>query len=176
MQEEQVVLIDGNDTMCGTMEKLQAHREGRLHRAFSVLILNDSGEMLIHQRAFTKYHSGGKWTNACCGHPRPGEDTQQAAERRLMEEMGFTVPLKHLYHFTYKAALQDGLTEYELDHVFMGLYNEPPIPNPDEVNAWRYMPIENIIKEIKAMPEQYSVWFKHIMEAFPTQFKPRLIY
>ncbi|MBU3675759.1 MAG: isopentenyl-diphosphate Delta-isomerase [Chitinophagaceae bacterium] len=176
MTEEQVVLLDTNDEACGTMEKLQAHREGRLHRAFSVLILNEKGEMLIHQRAFTKYHSGGKWTNACCGHPRPGEDTQQAAERRLMEEMGFTVPLKYLYQFTYKAVLDGGLTEYELDHVFMGVYNDAPQPNPDEVNDWRYVPIEQIIKGIKAVPENYSIWFRYIMDAFPTHFKPRMIY
>jgi isopentenyl-diphosphate delta-isomerase len=146
MFEEQVVLINSNDEEIGTMEKLQAHREGLLHRAFSVLILNDAGEMLIHQRALGKYHSAGAWSNACCGHPRPGETTQAAAERRLQEEMGFTVPFKKLYHFTYKTDLGNGLSEHEFDHVFLGVYNNAPLPNPTEVADWRYVSIDRLLQ------------------------------
>jgi isopentenyl-diphosphate delta-isomerase len=170
MFEEQVVLINANDEEVGTMEKLQAHREGLLHRAFSVLILNDAGEMLIHQRALGKYHSAGAWSNACCGHPRPGETTQAAAERRLQEEMGFTVPLKKLYHFTYKTDLGNGLSEHEFDHVFLGVYNNAPVPNPTEVADWRYVSIDRLLQELNMKPEQFSFWFRLIMTEFPIRY------
>jgi isopentenyl-diphosphate delta-isomerase len=170
MFEEQVVLINANDEEVGTMEKLQAHREGLLHRAFSVLILNDAGEMLIHQRALGKYHSAGAWSNACCGHPRPGETTQAAAERRLQEEMGFTVPLKKLYHFTYKTDLGNGLSEHEFDHVFLGVYNNAPLPNPTEVADWRYVSIDRLLQELNMKPEQFSFWFRLIMTEFPIRY------
>ncbi len=170
MNSEEVVLINSNDEAIGTMEKIQAHREGLLHRAFSVLILNDIGEMLIHQRAPEKYHSGGAWSNACCGHPRPGETSQQAAERRLHEEMGFTVPLKKLYHFTYRTDLGNGLTEHEFDHVYLGVYNDIPVPNPNEVAAWRYVSIDRLQQELKMQPEQFSFWFRLIMSEFPLRY------
>ena len=170
MNSEEVVLINSNDEAIGTMEKIQAHREGLLHRAFSVLILNDIGEMLIHQRAPEKYHSGGVWSNACCGHPRPGETSQQAAERRLHEEMGFTVPLKKLYHFIYKTDLGNGLTEHEFDHVYLGVYNDIPVPNPNEVAAWRYVSIDRLQQELKMQPEQFSFWFRLIMSEFPLRY------
>ena len=170
MNSEEVVLINSNDEAIGTMEKIQAHREGLLHRAFSVLILNDIGEMLIHQRTPEKYHSGGAWSNACCGHPRPGESSQQAAERRLHEEMGFTVPLKKLYHFTYRTDLGNGLTEHEFDHVYLGVYNDIPVPNPNEVAAWRYVSIDRLQQELKMQPEQFSFWFRLIMSEFPLRY------
>lgn len=170
MNTEEIVLINSNDEAIGSMEKLQVHREGLLHRAFSVLILNEVGDMLIQRRAFEKYHSGGAWSNACCGHPRPGESTQAAAERRLQEEMGFSVPLKKLYHFTYKADLGNGLTEHEFDHVFLGVYNNAPSPNPNEVAEWRYVPIEQLQQELKLQTEAFSFWFRLIMAEFPLRY------
>ena len=170
MNTEEVVLINSNDEAIGSMEKLQVHQEGLLHRAFSVLILNDIGDMLIQRRAFEKYHSGGAWSNACCGHPRPGESTQAAAERRLQEEMGFTVPLKKLYHFTYKADLGNGLTEHEFDHVFLGVYNDEPLPNPNEVADWRYVSIDRLQQELKINTEDFSFWFRLIMAEFPLRY------
>ena len=120
---EEVVLVDEQDKPVGVMEKMQAHREGKLHRAFSVFIFNDKGEMLLQQRAFNKYHSAGLWTNACCSHPKPNETTETAAARRLNEELGFKTSLEKLFDFTYKASFENGLTEYEFDHVFSGIYN-----------------------------------------------------
>lgn len=170
MKSEEIVLIDCNDEPIGSMEKLQAHQEGLLHRAFSVLILNELGDMLIQRRAFEKYHSGGAWSNACCGHPRPGETTQAAAERRLQEEMGFSVPLKKLYHFTYKTDLGNGLTEHEFDHVFLGVYNDDPVPNPNEVAEWRYVSIDRLQQELKMQADQFSFWFRLIMAEFPLRY------
>lgn len=170
MPPEEVILVSTNDTNIGTMEKLQAHRDGLLHRAFSVLILNEQGNMLIHQRALNKYHSAGAWSNACCGHPRPGETTQAAAERRLYEEMGFTVPLKKLYHFTYRTELGNGLIEHEFDHVFLGFYNETPFPNPNEVANWKFVSINYLQQQLKINPEQFSFWFHLIMNEFPSRY------
>src|SRR5688572_19216713 len=118
------------------MEKMEAHEKGLLHRAFSVFIFNDKGEMLLQQRALNKYHSGGLWTNACCSHPRPGEDTLQAAKRRLQEEMGIETPLTLKTSFTYKTAFENGLTEHEFDHIFTGTFNGEPNINSTEVNSY----------------------------------------
>src|SRR5690554_3563304 len=161
-----VVLVDKNDQVLGTMEKLKAHEEGRLHRAFSVLIFNDKNEMLIHQRAHDKYHCGGMWTNACCSHPRLNETPKEAAVRRLKEEMGFTTQLTYLGQFIYKAEFKNGLIENELDHVFVGWYNGIPVPNPEEVEDYRYIRIEDLKEEIKNKPQKHTVWFKMIVENF----------
>jgi len=120
---EQVILVNEQDEQVGIMEKMQAHREGKLHRAFSVFIFNNKREMLLQQRALNKYHSGGLWTNACCSHPKPNESTEAAAKRRLKEELGFETTLEKNFDFTYKADFENGLTEYEFDHVFSGVYN-----------------------------------------------------
>src|SRR5690349_7536217 len=122
MEEESVVLVDESDGELGTMGKMQAHLEGRLHRAISIFLFNDHGQMLLQQRAFSKYHSGGLWTNTCCSHPRLGESNANAAHRRLFEEMGIRSELGHAFHFTYKAALDKGLSEHEFDHVFIGKF------------------------------------------------------
>jgi isopentenyl-diphosphate delta-isomerase len=159
-----VVLVDAQDRPLGTMEKMQAHREARLHRAFSVLILNTQGEMLIHRRALGKYHSGGLWTNACCSHPMPGEDVEAAAHRRLQEEMGFDCPLRKAFSFRYEAALDQGLSEHELDHVFVGTFDGQPQPDPEEVMDWRFVPIEALRGSMHEAPEHYTEWFKIIME------------
>src|ERR1700739_185125 len=117
---EQVILVDNSDQPVGVMEKMEAHRQALLHRAFSVFIFNSRGEMLLQQRAPEKYHSGGLWTNACCSHPRPGEDSRGGAGRRLREELGFTTELEKLFEFTYRTDYANGLTEFEFDHVFVG--------------------------------------------------------
>lgn len=157
---EYVVLVDENDKETGLMEKMEAHREGFLHRAFSVFIFNDKGEMLIHQRALSKYHSPGLWTNACCSHPRHGEKPADAAHRRLMEEMGFDCDITPAFTFTYKAPVGQGLTEHEFDHVFTGTFNHIPRPNPDEVAAWKWVEIEALEKEMFLNPDVFTVWFR----------------
>jgi len=126
----QVILVDKNDNPIGTEEKLQAHKDAKLHRCFSILIFNSDGKMMIHQRQKGKYHCGGLWTNACCSHPRPGECTLDAAHRRLVEEMGFDTELEELFSFTYKAEFPNGLAEHEFDHVFKGVFNGTPKPDP----------------------------------------------
>ena len=157
---ERVILVDKDDTPQGTMEKMEAHEKGVLHRAFSVFIFNSNGEMLLQQRAFSKYHSGGLWTNTCCSHPREGEATIEAAHRRLQEEMGFDCEIKKAFDFIYKKELDKGLTEHELDHVFIGEFEGGFCFNPEEVNAAVYMPVKDVLNEVEQAPENYTEWFK----------------
>lgn len=163
-QTEYVVLVDEQDNETGVMEKLQAHREELLHRAFSVFIFNSKNELLLQQRAAGKYHSAGLWTNACCSHPRPGENTKDAAIRRLKEEMGISCELKEAFSFIYKAELEHGLTEYEFDHVFTGVTDALPAPDTSEVADWKYVKPEELEAELKKYPEQYTAWFRICME------------
>lgn len=162
--EEFVILVDEHDRETGRMEKMEAHRQGVLHRAFSVFIFNSAGEWLLQQRATGKYHSGGLWTNSCCSHPRPGETVADAALRRLGEEMGIAAPLTHRFQFIYKAALDHGLTEHELDHVFTGQFDGTPVLSPDEAMAWKWMSAAEIRAAIAANPEQFTVWFREVFE------------
>ena len=136
---EEVVLVDSDDNFLGTMEKMEAHKKGTLHRAFSVYLVNNKGEFLLQRRASSKYHSAGLWTNTCCSHPRLNETTLAAAERRLDEEMGIFTSLTHLFHFIYRVDFDNALTEHELDHVYLGTFNGEPNPNPEEVSKWKYM-------------------------------------
>jgi isopentenyl-diphosphate Delta-isomerase len=159
--EERVILVDEQDKQVGTEEKLKAHEKGLLHRAFSIFIFNSQGEMLIHQRAKTKYHSGGLWTNACCSHPREGETVEQAAHRRLQEEFGFDCPLKEVFSFTYKAELDQGLTEHEFDHVLVGQYDGPiEKPNPEEIDNWCYIRMQDLQDELGDRGHLFTAWFK----------------
>ena len=159
--EERVILVNGQDVQIGTEEKMKAHELGLLHRAFSIFIFNSAGEMLLHERAKTKYHSGGLWTNACCSHPRENESIEAAAHRRLQEEFGFDCPLKELFSFTYKAELDKGLTEHEFDHVLIGTYDGPiEKPNPAEIDNWCFIKIKDLIDELKDRPELFTAWFK----------------
>ena len=160
---EEVVLVDENDKVLGTKEKIQAHQEGLLHRAFSVLIFNEKNEMLIHKRAADKYHCGGLWTNACCSHPRLNEATIDAAKRRLTEEMGFTCDLKYIDSFIYKVSLNNGLTEHEFDHLYVGKYTGLIEANPKEVEGWKHVSLKEIKKDIEKQPEIYTFWFKNII-------------
>jgi isopentenyl-diphosphate delta-isomerase len=160
MQNEEVILVDENDRPLGTMEKMEAHREARLHRAFSVFIFNRKGEMLLQQRASHKYHSAGLWTNACCSHPRPGEDTKEAATRRLQEELGFTTSLEKSFDFTYRSEFENGLTEFEFDHVFIGIYDQAIHPNRDEVSDYCFKTPDEIRAGLESYPGRYSSWFQ----------------
>ncbi len=161
-----MLLVNEQDEILGTMPKMEAHRKGVLHRAFSVFILNDDGEIMLQQRAGDKYHSPLLWTNTCCSHQRQGETNIQAGTRRLQEEMGFTAELKELFSFVYKAPFDNGLTEHELDHVMVGFYNQPPLLNPDEVANWKWARPEDIKSDIEVNPGQYTAWFKIIFERF----------
>ena len=162
--EEKVILVDVHDQSIGEMEKMEAHLSGHMHRAISVLVFNDRHEMLLQQRAFSKYHTPGLWTNTCCSHPRPGETTEDAASRRLMEEMGIECKLTKGFDFIYKASFENGLIEHELDHVYIGIYNDDPIINIEEAHAFRWVSMVELKKDIAAFPEKYTIWFRLIME------------
>lgn len=160
--EEKVILVDDQDRAIGTMEKLKAHREGILHRAISVFLFDEQGRLLIHQRAAHKYHSANLWTNTCCSHPRPGEHVLDAAHRRLNEEMGMEADLSFAFSFCYRAAFDNGLTEHEFDHVFVGRCSDLPSPDPAEVAAYRWLNRSDIELDIAAQPDSYTEWFKLI--------------
>lgn len=162
--KEEVILVDEFDTAIGTMEKMEAHEKGRLHRAFSVFIFNSRGQMLLQRRALDKYHSGGLWTNTCCSHPRPGEDTKAAAERRLREEMGLQLTLQAKTSFVYRASFANSLTEHEFDHVFTGHTDNDPLINRDEVESYKWLFSDDIKAEMKLQPDNFTVWFKIAME------------
>jgi isopentenyl-diphosphate delta-isomerase len=163
---EQVLLVDENDQEIGIMEKMQAHREGLLHRAFSVLIFNSKNELLLQKRAVKKYHSGGLWTNTCCSHPRPEEQIVTAANRRLKEEMGIQAELNPLFHFIYKTELDNDMIEHELDHVLIGISDSLPNLNPEEAEDYRFISLAELNKEIKAFPDNFTVWFKIIIQHY----------
>jgi isopentenyl-diphosphate delta-isomerase len=158
--EQTLILVNENDEQTGTMEKLEAHRKALLHRAFSVFIFNSGSEMLLQRRAMGKYHSEGLWTNACCSHPRPREELVQSAIRRLREEMGITTDLKEIFQFTYRHRFENGLTEYEYDHVILGSYDGQVFPDENEVMDYAFKKMEEIEKELLEKPEIYSVWFR----------------
>lgn len=163
--KELMVLVDEDDREIGLEGKLAAHRSGALHRAFSVIVWDRAGRQLIQKRARSKYHSGGLWTNACCGHPRPGEDVAAAARRRLEEEMGFACPLEGLGTILYRAELDGGMSEHELVHVFRGIYEGAVAPDPAEVEDYRWARLEALYADIAADPEAFSVWFRQYVAA-----------
>jgi isopentenyl-diphosphate Delta-isomerase len=154
-----IILVNEQDEQVGTMEKMEVHRKALLHRAFSVFIFNSRGEMLLQQRATRKYHSAGLWTNACCSHPKPGEDTLAAAKKRLQEEMGFSAELSKIFEFTYRTDFDNGLTEYEFDHVFAGVYEGPIKPDPDEAADFCYKSMEAIRESLQMHSNKYTTWF-----------------
>ena len=166
MQTEQVILVDQNDAPLGTMEKMEAHEKGVLHRAISVFVFNEKNELMLQQRAWHKYHSPGLWTNTCCSHQRMGEDSVSAGRRRLREEMGFEVPLEFKVSFIYKAPFDNGLTEHELDHVLVGHFEGEPKINSEEVASWKWMPMDELIQDMAEHPDQYTVWFKIIFDKY----------
>jgi isopentenyl-diphosphate Delta-isomerase len=160
---EHVILVDEADHETGTMEKMEAHRKGVLHRAFSILLFNSKGELLLQKRSSKKYHSGGLWTNTCCSHPNPGESIAQAANRKLKQEMGIDLYPEFAFKFIYKTSLDHELIEFEYDHVLLGQFDGQPDSNPDEVEDWKFMDIGSIKKEIETNPEWYTYWFKVIV-------------
>lgn len=159
-QEQMLVLVDEQDQPIGTMEKMEAHRKAMLHRAFSVFLFNSKGEMLLQRRSLKKYHSGGLWTNTCCSHPYPDETPQQAASRRIKEELGFEASVSPAFHFIYKAELDNDLTEYEYDHVLLGQYDGPVYPNEDEVGDYCYKSMKELKDNLASHPLKYTAWFR----------------
>lgn len=160
MMEEQIILVDEKDNEIGTMEKQEAHLKGKLHRAISVFIFNTKGDLLLQQRAISKYHSGGLWSNACCTHPRKGESVKDAAKRRLIEEMGMKCELNFRFSFLYRAELANGLIEHEFDHVYFGVSDDEPILNPAEAESFKYENIYNLINNVEKNGSEYTEWFK----------------
>lgn len=171
--EERVLLVDSENISVGTMGKMEAHQKGLLHRAFSIYLFNAKNELLLQKRAKIKYHSGGLWTNTCCGHPRPQEEITSAAKRRLMEEMGIESSLTELTQLTYKTTLENGLIEHEYLHVFVGSYNGALVPNPLEVEEWKWQNPEVILRDLETHPSAYTKWFNIV---FPTLKPYELIY
>lgn len=161
---EQIILVSEKDEPVGVLEKMETHRKGLLHRAFSLFVRNSEGKFLLQKRAKTKHHSGGLWTNTCCGHPRTGEETLAAAHRRLGEEMGFDCPLEGSFVFHYTTELDHGLKENEIDHVFLGTFDGEPKINPEEADGYAWVSRDEIEKGVAKHPEQYTYWFKAAME------------
>jgi isopentenyl-diphosphate delta-isomerase len=160
MRKQEVILVTTQDEAIGVMEKMEAHQKGLLHRAFSVFVFDKKGRMLLQQRAAQKYHGGLLWTNACCSHPFPNEKTEDAAERRVHEELGFTLPLKKIFDFTYKAAVENDLIEHEYDHVFAGEYEGEIRPNSEEVAAYAYHSMGEIRYLLEEQPLSFTTWFR----------------
>ena len=160
---EHVILVDEFDNVVGTMEKLEAHQKGILHRAFSILLFNSKGEVLLQKRSSAKYHSGGLWTNTCCSHPLPEERIEDATRRKLQQEMGIEAAMEFSFKFIYNAQLDKNLIEHEYDHVFTGTFDGTPILNRDEVEEWKFMDLKSLQNDIQQNPELYTYWFKLIL-------------
>jgi isopentenyl-diphosphate delta-isomerase len=158
--DNDVILVNRFDLEIGSMEKLKAHQEGALHRAFSIFLFNDKGQMLMQRRALSKYHSPGLWTNTCCSHPAPGESLMNAASRRLKMEMGMKSVLEYQFEFYYKSGYENGLIEHEIDHVLFGVSEEQPLLNTEEACDWKYMSIEQVQNDLEINPENYTTWFR----------------
>ncbi len=170
-QTKFLVLVDKDDKPWGKMEKMEVHQLGLLHRAFSVFLFNSKGELLLQQRADGKYHSGGLWTNTCCSHPEFGEDLIDAVTRRLREEMGLNYTPEFMFSFLYKADFDNGLIEHEFDHVFFGISNDTPIPDPEEVKSWKYITLDELEADIVASPWNYTAWLKECIDKVHSSFQ-----
>ena len=171
---EQVILVDSNDNEIGLEEKIRAHENGaKLHRAFSVFVFNKNGEMMLQQRAASKYHGGGLWSNTVCSHQRKGESTLGAAHRRLREEMGFDCEMSEAFAFEYKASMDKGLTEHEYDHVVIGHYDGKPRPNSDEVQDWKWIGLNELQGDMKRHPERYTPWTRIVIDRVIDYYKSR---
>ncbi|MFH1187620.1 MAG: isopentenyl-diphosphate Delta-isomerase [bacterium] len=168
---DKIILVDEHDNEIGAEEKLKAHREGKLHRCFSILVFNSKNELLIQQRAKTKYHTPGLWTNTCCSHPRKGKNLKEEAQKRLKEEMGFNCELKEIFSFIYKAKFDNGLTEHEYDHVFIGKFDSEPNPNPEEADDYKWVSLDDLKKDITKNPKKYTPWFGIILKKLLTMPK-----
>jgi len=168
-----VVLVDQEDKEIGVSEKMAAHEGGgQLHRAFSIFIMNSLGELLLQRRALAKYHGAGLWANSCCGHPLPGSNLEESAKRRLDEELGFSTPVHHIGAVLYKVPFDNGLTEWELDHILVGNYDEEVIPNPDEIDEWKWVDINWLVTDLEKRPDIYVPWLPEILPTFLSQSMP----
>lgn len=170
---DQVILVNDHDEWIGAADKMKAHKEGLLHRAFSVFVMNSNNEVLLQQRASDKYHSGGLWTNTCCSHPRVGESTHAAAHRRLQEEMGFDCEVEQIFTYKYQAAVGNGLTEHEYDHVYFGYYDGDVALNKEEAKDYKYLPISEVSCWLEKRPENFTEWFRMIWPEFLKYFAER---
>ncbi len=170
--EERVILVDENDQEIGLKEKLSAHREGALHRAFSLFVFDSRGRLLLQKRAAEKYHSGSLWSNTCCSHPRPQEPVEEAVHRKLRLEMGFDCDVKKVFHFIYQVQFENQLVEHELDHVFIGTFDGDPVPNPDEVEDWKWVDPEELRKDLRANPEIYAYWLRVCCDRLLAEWEP----
>lgn len=175
-QKDFLILVDENDRAWGKLEKSLVHEKGLLHRAFSIFIFNSRGEMLLQQRADSKYHSAGLWTNACCSHPRWGEELNDAVKRRLNEEMGLECQMDFAFSFQYKAVLENQLIENEVDHVYVGVSDDIPFANPQEVKSCKYLTVEDIRNDMITSPENFTYWFKLAFEKVISIHQNRLVY
>jgi len=171
MSMEKIIIVDRKDRQIGTGEKLDVHRKGRLHRAFSIFIFNPEGETLLQRRAAGKYHSAGLWTNTCCSHPREGEKLEEAVHRRLRQEMGFDCALKEIFSFIYKVKFGNGLYEHEFDHVFVGSFEGKPAPDPEEADGWKWVSLEELKADIKRSPEKYTYWLRASLDRLISERK-----
>lgn len=159
-----VILVDTRDKEIGVCDKILAHEQGRLHRAFSVLVFNSQNELIIQKRASNKYHCGGLWSNTCCSHPEPKKDLKKAAEKRLQEEMGLKCSLFKAFHLIYKASFLNGLTEYEFDHVFIGRTDAVPVINGSEAEQWKYVGLKELDRELIDNENHFTPWLKIILK------------
>ena len=171
MQEEKVILVDKNDNQIGLMPKMEAHINGVLHRAFSIIIFNSDGKILLQKRASTKYHTPNLWSNTCCSHQREGEDNLNAGKRRLYEEMGFVTNLHNFSSFIYRVEFSSGLIEHENDHIMLGIFDGTPKPNPNEVDEWKWIDIDILVEDMQINPDQYTAWFMIIMNNYYESLK-----
>jgi isopentenyl-diphosphate delta-isomerase len=166
-----LILVDEHNNITGYEKKLKVHQEGLLHRAFSIFVMNEEGQLMLQKRAIEKYHSGGLWANTCCSHPLKGENTEETIHERLVEEMGFDCGLESLFKFTYRAELDNDLVEYELDQVYIGHYEMDPVPNPAEVCDWKWIDIEFLKEDLEKSPDDYVYWLKAAFSEFYMNFK-----
>jgi len=171
MIDDFVILVNKNDKKIGLMPKMEAHKKGALHRAFSVFIFNNKNELMIQKRNINKYHSPGLWANTCCSHQKDGESNISAGKRRLLEEMGFCVELNEIGSFIYNVGVDNGLIEHELDYILVGKYNGNVKINSDEVDNWKWMSLDNIKDDVRKRSKNYTEWFKIIMDNYYTQLK-----
>lgn len=158
-----ILLVNEDDTVLGTAEKEYVHRHGLLHRAFSIFLFNNKGELLIHKRADSKYHSPGVWTNTCCSHQSTEDDEMQYIHRRLLQEMGVDAELTFLFKHKYSVQFDNGLMEYEYDHVYFGVCSDTPSPDPAEVSDWRWSECDNLLRDMDNNPAGYSYWFRELL-------------
>lgn len=169
--EDQVILVDPNDNPIGFAAKMAAHRRGELHRAISIFVFDSAGRVMLQKRASSKYHSGGLWSNTCCSHPRPHEDTADAAHRRLREEMGVNCELHEVFSFVYQTRFGNGLIEHEYDHVFFGHHDGRPVLNPEEAEAWKWMDLGKLSADVRKCPETYTFWLAACLDRVVTRYE-----